>query len=384
MSLSLSTFFTVTFFSSISIILIWSTLKANWLIKQIGISSLFFCIAIIIVRLLIPLEFSFANNIPINRILPWFTLFFETPIITFRDHTICFRHILYLLWIIGALFCLGKSIYTYTCFKRLMDTFSSITNPKIQSILHNIISKYKKPINFEIIQAELVSTPMIFGIRKPKIFIPQIDLSEDEWYHIMNHEVAHYYHGDLLIKLITELISIVYWWNPIVYLLKKQISKLLEIHIDITITKSMSEIERIDYLECLLKISKMRLNKKTNRLVLTFSSNSSSPLFQRFDIILKGYNQKKKVNLKSMFFTVIPTIFMIVLSLLFVFEPYSISAEDAAHTIELTSKTAYLIPNQDNGYDLYYNDNFFGVVTKIRDSYSDLPIYNNIKEVPLK
>lgn len=85
-----------------------------------------------------------------------------------------------------------------------------------------------------------------------------------------------------------------------------------------------------------------------------------------------------------MFLTVIPTIFMIVLSLLFVFEPYSISAEDAAHTIELTSETAYLIPNQDNGYDLYYNDNFFGVVTKIWDSYSDLPIYNNIKEVPLK
>lgn len=248
MSLSLSAFFTVTFFSSILIILIWSTLKANWLIKQVGINSLFFCIAIIMVRLLIPLEFSFANNIPINRILPGFSLFFETPIITFRDHIICFRHILYLFWIIGAMFSLCKSIYTYTCFKRLMNTFTSITNPKIQNILHNIIAKYKKPIYFEVIQAESVSTPMIFGIRKPKIFIPQIDLSEDEWYYIIYHEIAHYYHGDLWIKLITELISIVYWWNPFVYLLKKQISKLLEIHIDFTITKSMSEIERIDYL----------------------------------------------------------------------------------------------------------------------------------------
>lgn len=316
MNLSLSAFFTVTFFSSILIILIWSTLKANWLIKQIGISSLFFCIAIIMVRLLIPLEFSFANNIPINRIFPEFILFFETPIITFRDHTICYRHILYLFWIIGATFSLGKSIYIYTCFKRLMDTLPSITNPKVHNILHNIIKKYKKPINFEIIQAEIVSTPMIFGIRKPKIFIPQIDLSEDEWYHILNHEVAHYYHWDLWIKLITEIIGIVYWWNPFVYLLKKQISKLLEIHIDFTITKSMSEFERIDYLECLLKISKMRLNAKTNKLVLAFSSNSNSPLFQRFDIILKGYNQKKKVNFKSMFLAVIPTVFMMVLSLL--------------------------------------------------------------------
>lgn len=384
MNLSLSAFFTVTFFSSILIIFIWTTLKANWLIKQIGISALFFCIAIIMLRLLIPLEFSVANNIPINRIFPEFILFFETPIITFSNYTICFRHILYLFWVIGAIFSLGKSIYTYTCFKRLMDILPSTTNPGIHNILHSIVAKYKKPINFDIIQAEIVSTPMIFGIRKPKIFIPQIDLSEDEWYHIMNHEVAHYYHGDLWIKLVTELISIVYWWNPFVYLLKKQISKLLEIHIDFTITKSMNEIERINYLECLLKISKMRLNAKTDKLVLAFSSNSSSPLFQRFDIILKGYNQNKKVNLKSMFLAVIPTIFMMILSLLFVFEPYSIAAEDAAYTIELTSETAYLIPNQDNGYDLYYNDNFFGVVTQIRDSYSDLPIYNNIKEVPPK
>lgn len=42
---------------------------------------------------------------------------------------------------------------------------------------------------------------MIFGIRKPYILIPDLNFSKKEWYYILRHEIAHFYHGDLLIKL---------------------------------------------------------------------------------------------------------------------------------------------------------------------------------------
>ena len=384
MTFSLTAFLTVIFFSSILIVLIWFFLKNNQLIKQIGIGTLFFCIAVIVIRLLIPFEFSFASNLAVDRVFPEIISFLETPVIAFSGYNICLCHILRLLWITGAAVGLGKTIRTYACFKRSMDIFSAATDRRIQNALQRVNSKYKKPVAFEVVQTGIISTPVIFGIRKPRIVVPQMELSEEEWQHILNHETAHYYHGDLWAKMIIELLCIVYWWNPFVYLLKKQLSKALEIHIDLTVTKPMSEIERIEYLECLLKIAKMRADKESNKLALTFGSESSYTLSQRVHIVFADFNQKTNVNLKSVFMAVVPVILLLILSFLFVFEPYSISPRDAAHTVALTSETAYLVQNQDKGYDVYLDDQYFGTVTEIKDSFSGLPIYKNIEEVQKK
>ena len=78
---------------------------------------------------------------------------------------------------------------------------------------------------------------------------------------------------------------------------------------------------------------------------------------------------------------VVPVFLLVVLSFSFVFEPYFISPNDASGTVGLTNGNSYLIQNRDNTYDFYINDQFFGTVNEIKDSYSNLPIYKNIREV---
>ena len=340
----------------------------------------FFCIVVIMIRLLIPFEFPFANNLAVDKVFPEIVFFFETPIIAFGDHNICFRHILYLVWIAGVVIQLSKTIRCYHQFKKLISNSSAVSNVQIQKSLQKILQKYKKSIPFKIVQTSIITTPMILGALKPWIVVPKIELSEEEWQHILSHEVAHYYHGDLWVKIITEFLCIIYWWNPFVYLLKKQIYKALEIHIDLTVTKPMSELEKIKYLECLLKIAKYHANKQQNKMALTYSSENRSTLSQRFHIILENNNLKAKTNRKSIIITIVPVIFLVVLSFFFVFEPYSISTQDESYTVELTSETAYLVKNPNSGYDVYFNDQYFATVSKIDDSLSDLPIYKNIKE----
>lgn len=381
MFFSFTAFITVLFFSSALIILMWFFLKNNKLIREIGSGSLFLCIAVIMIRLLIPFEFTFANNLAFKRVLPKIIFFFETPVITLDDYNICFRHILYVIWLIGIFIQLGKMLQSYKRFKRIISKLSVVKNRQIQDILQKILQNYNKPVNFKIIQSDIVSTPMVLGIRKPWIVVPQLEFSENEWLYILSHEVAHYYHGDLLIKIVVEFLCVIYWWNPFIYLLKRQVSKMLEIHIDLTITKSMDELERIEYLECLLKIAKFHANKHSNKLALTFDSESVSVLSQRFRIVLDNSKQKEKFKLKNTFLMVVPVFLLVVLSFSFVFEPYFISPNDASDTVELTNENSYLIENQDNTYDLYINDQFFGTVNEIKDSYSNLPIYKNIREV---
>ncbi|SFG95830.1 hypothetical protein SAMN05660649_03331 [Desulfotomaculum arcticum] len=162
---------------------------------------------------------------------------------------------------------------------------------------------------------------------------------------------------------------------------EKQISKALKIHIDLTVTKTLNELEKIKYLECLLKIAKSQVNKQLNEMALTFGGKNSCPLSQRFHIVLEGNNPEASTNSKNIFLAILPMMFIVFLSFFLVFEPYSISPQDESYTVELTSENAYLVQNQDNGYDFYFNGQYFGTVSEIKDSYSDLPIYKNTKEV---
>lgn len=384
MTFSFTSFFTIMFFSSLLIILIWFFLKSNKIIKQIGISSLVFFILIIIIRLLTPFELSFAKELPLDGVFPEIIFFFKTPIIKFDGLDICFNDILYFIFAIGALITLFKTLQSYNQFKRLIIRLPTVSNTHIKNALKKVLQKYNNPISFKIVQASFIPTPMIFGIRKPRIILPEIELSEKEWYHILSHEIVHYYNGDLQLKLITELLCIIYWWNPFIYLLKKQITKALEIHTDFTVTKSLNELEKVEYLECLLKIARNQTNGQFEKVILTFANENSCTLSQRFHMILDDCNLKNKEKFKYIFLTVSTVILFTILSYLLVFEPYSISPQDEYSTVELTMESAYLVQNKNNSYDLYLNDQYFGTVSEIKDSYSNLPIYKNIKEVKNK
>jgi len=113
---------------------------------------------------------------------------------------------------------------------------------------------------------------------------------------------------------------------------------------------------------------------------LTFSNESSSILLQRFYMVLEDNSVKKKLKSQSVL-AILPILFLFFSSFFYVFEPYSISPIDEAATVELTNENAYLVLNQNGGYDVYLNHKYYATVHKIMDSYSDLQIYKNIKEV---
>lgn len=382
MIFSISSLLTMTFFSSILIVLIYFVLRNNHTIAQLGMRTLALCIGATILRLLIPFELPITRNLPIEKLLPNFILFLETPVIKFDKSTISLLHILYLIWAIGIIIQISKTIIVYFRFTKTVTNTLSLTDSEIQKALCRIITGYDKPLSFRIIQANIISTPMVFGVFRPKILLPKIKLTEEEWYFILNHEISHYICGDLWVKFLVEILCTIYWWNPFVYLFRNQISKAQEIHIDLSVTKSMNEAERIKYLECLLKIAKIPTCKGMDKWILSFNGESANVLSQRFNIILNHYASFNKTKRRNYLTFLLPVILLLVLSFSIVFEPYSIAPQDASYTVELTTQDAYLIQNPENGYDVYFSGQFYGHINEIKDSFSDLPIYKNTTEVP--
>lgn len=372
-------FLSVMFFTSLFISLIWIFARKTKLILQTGVGVLIGCVIIVIGRLLFPFEISFSNNIAVPVILPNIVKLFSTPIGNLFDHVVHYSDIIYFIWVVGIII---KAIYTthiYGSFKKSLKSMTVVSNYRIDDIVEKLSNKYPKISCIKIIKTNWVSTPMIFGLLKPTIILPEIEFADDELRYILHHEITHYYNKDIWIRFIIELLCIVYWWNPFVYILKKQISRILEVRTDIQVTKSLSEIEEIDYLKCLLKIAKTRLATDVNRFAVPFTYRGESGLVQRSDMILNNVH-KTKVRVINIIVLLTIVLILIFISLSFSFEAYSIDTETANTTFELTNETSFLIDNNDGTYDVYLNNNYIATIPVIEEPFTELPIYKNIEE----
>lgn len=381
MFLSPAALITIVLIINLSVLVLWLFLKSHRRIMQISLSTLLLGVLLVILRLLVPMEFSFQQTICEKIIFPSLFLILYKPILEFVAPGIYIYHVILLLWGIGILVFGIKNLLNYIRFLYLIKRETYLSDNKVTNIINKIEKLYGKSSDFKIIITSKVSVPMYFGLIKPKIILPKIELSDEELYYILRHEATHYYNYDLWIKLFVEFICIIYWWNPFVYILKHQVDKILEIRVDIDVTKKFNESEKIKYLECLIKIAKETATADTSSFSLAFDSRTVSVLSQRFHIVLSG-SELKKSKFKS-FIMFLSIILILIFSSFVVFEPYSINPKDQQKTVELTPENAYLVLNTDKGYDVYVNNEYFATVTTVRDSYSNLSIYNNIEEALL-
>lgn len=54
-----------------------------------------------------------------------------------------------------------------------------------------------------------------------------------------------------------QIICAIFWWNPLIYLLKHDINNTLEIKSDLSITNNMTEDKKLEYLQSILLITLM-------------------------------------------------------------------------------------------------------------------------------
>lgn len=120
---------------------------------------------------------------------------------------------------------------------------------------------------------ENLSSPMLVGVFKPFVVLPNLELSEEQVEMICMHELMHYKRKDVVFKWILMFIKSLYWFNPFVYLLYKEADKDIELSCDEMILKEKSLEYRKEYGFTILDVLKNQ-NKNMNMLLTTnFNSN---------------------------------------------------------------------------------------------------------------
>ncbi len=99
-----------------------------------------------------------------------------------------------------------------------------------------------------------ISSPFVFGIIKPKIYLP-LGLSEKEKEYITKHEETHISRYDHILKPLAFLVVCIHWYNPLVWLAFFLMSDDMELSCDERVLKEMGNGIKKDYSSSLLSLS---------------------------------------------------------------------------------------------------------------------------------
>ena len=126
-----------------------------------------------------------------------------------------------------------------------------------QAIITKPIEGFKDYLNLQILSlSDHISIPFVTGLWNTKLFLPlSFNLSDDTNYLIIKHELAHLKHHDNLFKLTLMLLSVLFWYNPCIYLLIQFYQNTSELAADDLALMNCTLEQKRNYGHALLKYS---------------------------------------------------------------------------------------------------------------------------------
>jgi len=155
---------------------------------------------------------------------------------------------LWLIWIAGAAVTLGSRSRNYFRFLQCLRAgWSPVTDDRLLERFQSLKRKagvYGKVRLF--IHPDL-SSPMTTGVFFPCVVLPCADLPEPELNFTVLHELTHCRRKDALYKWLVQFCICLHWFNPLVYRMEKEISRLCELSCDEAILFKLDPQQRIVY-----------------------------------------------------------------------------------------------------------------------------------------
>ena len=160
-----------------------------------------------------------------------------------------------LIWIAGTfLFIIWHGIQYVRFKKKITRTCFQVEDTAKLLVLHDAMVEMDIKGRPGLFSNEFIKTPMLFGLIKTYLILPEVDMSSRELKVILKHELIHYKRRDLWVKSAALAANAIHWFNPAAYKLKKSIDIYCELSCDEGVVSDMSVEERRFYGETILNV----------------------------------------------------------------------------------------------------------------------------------
>lgn len=155
-----------------------------------------------------------------------------------------------IVWIAGMIISFLFYLVNFIIFKIKIKEHLEKMNSKLFEQIKSELN-IKRKVN--LCKCSLINSPVFVGFVSPIILMPYTNYADEELKLIYKHELTHFKRMDVWYKLILVIASVVHWFNPLVYLMRRYASKDIEYTCDDIVTKDLSLEQRKEYSRVILK-----------------------------------------------------------------------------------------------------------------------------------
>lgn len=276
-----------------------------------------------------------------------------------------FQVVILLIWGTGSLVMLCWVISSLLKQHVYRQRYRVVENAQVDRVALGLKLKHSK-----IVVSPDVPVPYVMGFFRARIFLPDIAMEDDVLEVILKHEYQHFKSLDIFIKAFYTILSVVFWWNPIVHTFIRELNRLLEIRCDETLSKHMSRDEKILYMKSLLFIAEHIIAKDAARQISASSLVQVGQykfMEQRLRLIMSDSNIKSTIK---QIVSVALVVIVFMASFVFIIQPARMPPEyDNGSIFRVGPENAYIILSKEGSYRLYVDGHFVLEFDEIQVNY---------------
>ncbi len=170
-----------------------------------------------------------------------------------------FSRIALLVWFLGALAALLFHVCGYLLFICRLKRFNApavAEDMKILGIRQDLMKMQLK--GTRLFRNRFSATPMLIGLIRPYILLPDQNYSSKQLDNILRHELTHQLRRDIAIKWFLVLVASLHWFNPFMILIKREMSRACELSCDEQVIAGLNTDDRQAYGETLISVASER------------------------------------------------------------------------------------------------------------------------------
>lgn len=157
---------------------------------------------------------------------------------------------LFLLWLSGVICLSIYNLLVFIKFRKKITLSASLKDKNIDFLIKSIKATLNITKDFRVVEMDSINSPAIFVSKAPIILLPKglsKELTCEDLKNILFHELCHYKRKDILPIYLSKIISIIYWFNPLVLYALKECKKTLELSCDEMVLYYIGQEEKLNY-----------------------------------------------------------------------------------------------------------------------------------------
>jgi beta-lactamase regulating signal transducer with metallopeptidase domain len=183
---------------------------------------------------------------------------YQTPAKTFSADI---YDVLLIVWLCGASLTAAWTVYIAAGVSKAANKKSVPAPAGIQKIYEKCLEEMGIRKRLPLLITQDLSSPALLVSFRPKILLPlkfAKEATDAQAELALRHELTHYRRMDHLLCMLMDILSIIYWFNPVVWLAEKEIVSDMEIACDNRIVRNMEKDEKTRYASTILSMLSQR------------------------------------------------------------------------------------------------------------------------------